>query len=494
LNVPFFLFIFNLLAREPFYWCTLLCVGSFVFGAHTASRARAFARDLSVLLCIIMPPPSNPSTASTRTMLLLFRLSLGCFLLLLLAQHAAGQTTAATTPAPHTLGGAGTDIAYASAAHPTDPGTLFLAGSFSGLLQFPTSATTSILLDAAPSTTNGEGFVARLKEDGFYAWAVKLEYGQDPTTQREDPNTRALGLAVDGDGEHLYVVGDYRTNNIGRDGFLVQMDAMSGETNWDALARGDGETDTAIVGVAFDDERGEVLVAGQFGSRSMEAFRANGGPDIANVEVSSPNPPGSDIFLARFDAAEREVVWVKGLGGSSNEMLGMFGIPGVAPPLVEGPGRPLAVDSHGNAYLVGSSTSSDLYYDSSPIYSGSAPSDGLPATEGFVIKVNLFGNLLFSNTFGDGSAGGDDFAIAVAVDSSDDVYVGGVFGGPGFQAGALGVTYAGEGEPFVAKLAAADGTVQWLTQLGGKKVREPWVVLGGRCLRRPLCQPFHTVI
>lgn len=399
-----------------------------------------------------------------------------------LLRHADAQT-AATTPAPVTIGGPGPDIAYAIATHPTEPGTVFLTGTFAGTANFPTSSTGSISLTATEGTP-GDAFVARLDADGFYAWAVVLALGEDPSPQRPDSHTRGLDIAVNGAGTHVYVVGDYRSSDItasGRDGFLVQMDADNGVVVWDRRARGEGDALVAIVAVATDDTHGGVVVAGHFGSATVQfgsTQTSEGSTHTLDNFGGTAADRGMDIFLAYYH--EGMIQWVPRIGGSSDQILGLHnGGSSSGSHLIEGPGKPLTIDADGNTYLVGSFLSCELFFETSTALEYTLCAED--RFDGFALKVDITGTLQWSEHLGDwwggasGAMQGHDYATAVALDGSGGVYVSGSFetqtfrvGGSG--AGSLGVSYAGEGEPFVAKLAAADGAPQWLTQLGGKQV------------------------
>ncbi len=130
-------------------------------------------------------------------------------------------------------------------------------------------------------------------------------------------------------------------------------------------------------------------------------------------------------------------------------------------------GNGIAVDSDGNAYIAGSTTSSDF-----PLTYGAFETSG-GGNIGFVTKMNPTGSSLVYSTFLD--AGNGSFASGVAVDSDRSAYVAGTgsasllgtsvnygsgFGGSGF------------GGVFVAKLNPAGTALSYLTSLGGSGTQQ----------------------
>jgi Calx-beta domain/Beta-propeller repeat len=130
------------------------------------------------------------------------------------------------------------------------------------------------------------------------------------------------------------------------------------------------------------------------------------------------------------------------LGGSSNDQ--GFGI---------------AVDSAGNAYVTGSTISSNFPVSSAPLQATRAG-----VTDAFVTKLSPGGTLLYS-TFLGGS--GDDAGNAIAVDDAGNVYVVGTTNSTTFPVlGAFQSTLRGGNDAFVAKLDPSGSTLVYSTYLG----------------------------
>ena len=133
------------------------------------------------------------------------------------------------------------------------------------------------------------------------------------------------------------------------------------------------------------------------------------------------------------------------LGGSSNDV-----------------GLGIAVDPQGNAYVTGSTISSNFPVSPLPVQGQRAG-----VTDAFVAKLSPSGVLLYS-TFLGGS--GDDIGNAIAVDAAGNAYVGGTTNSLNFPVfpvlGAFQTTLRGGPDGFVAKLDPGGSTLAYSTYLG----------------------------
>ncbi len=133
-------------------------------------------------------------------------------------------------------------------------------------------------------------------------------------------------------------------------------------------------------------------------------------------------------------------------------------------------GRAIAVDSFGNAYVTGETSSLNF-----PGASTSAIQPSwLGSTDVFVVKFNAAGSALVYSTYLGGSGG--DAAYAIAVDSTGNAYVTGetdspTVAGPGNipfpKVGPLQGVYAGGGDAFITKINPAGNALVYSTYLGG---------------------------
>jgi hypothetical protein len=132
------------------------------------------------------------------------------------------------------------------------------------------------------------------------------------------------------------------------------------------------------------------------------------------------------------------------LGGSSDEI-----------------GYDIALDSTGNIYVTGSTTSTN--FPTAGAFQSTAPGGSLDA---FITKLNPAGSALVYSTYLGGSGG--DSALAIAVDSAGNACVTGVTTSTTFPtANAVQGTIGGLSDAFVTKLNAAGSALVYSTYLGG---------------------------
>jgi uncharacterized protein (TIGR03437 family) len=121
----------------------------------------------------------------------------------------------------------------------------------------------------------------------------------------------------------------------------------------------------------------------------------------------------------------------------------------------------IAVDAGGNAYLVGSTSSSYL-----PITSGAAQPSLRGKLNALAVKFDTNGNLVYSTYIG---GSGTDYGNAIAVDSGGDAFVTGSTTSSNFPvtSGAFQSTLKGTQNAFVAKIGSPGGALIYSTYLGG---------------------------
>lgn len=118
----------------------------------------------------------------------------------------------------------------------------------------------------------------------------------------------------------------------------------------------------------------------------------------------------------------------------------------------------VAVDSQGNAYVAGATSSANF-----PVTSGAiAPPAPAPFNDVLVTKFSPQGAVVYSTHVG-GSH--DDIGLGIAVDAQGQAHVTGVTGSPDFPA--IAKPYQGEDDAFVFALNAAGNNFVYSTLLGG---------------------------
>ena len=122
-------------------------------------------------------------------------------------------------------------------------------------------------------------------------------------------------------------------------------------------------------------------------------------------------------------------------------------------------GTAIAVDKSDNAYVAGYTLSTDF-----PVL-GAAQSVNAGAQDAFVTKLNSSGAMVFSTFLGGGA---NDSANGIAVDSTGAVYVtGGTFSTNFPTVGAIQGANGGGEDAFIAKLSASGASIVYSTYLGG---------------------------
>ena len=194
------------------------------------------------------------------------------------------------------------------------------------------------------------------------------------------------------------------------------------------------------------DSSGNIYVAGSTSSTDASI--------TAGAVASQFGGGNFDSFVAKFSSSGA-LVYSTYLGGSGNEQA--YG---------------LAVDSQGNAYLTGYTTSQNF-----PVTQGAYGGSLTGTSNAFLVKLNPAGTaLLYSSYLG---GGGSDVGYGVAVDASGDAFVTGSTSSVNFpvSTGAYRGTYSGgTSDAFVTKLGPSGGTLLYSTYLGGSDQDQAYAI------------------
>jgi len=236
--------------------------------------------------------------------------------------------------------------------------------------------------------------------------------------------------------------------------FAVSLTALTATT---AMARPDAPTDTTTVlssyygggreeclfspcAIAID-QAGNIYFAGTTHSE-----------DFPLVNPYSSDATGGDLFLVKLTAGTYAVEYSTYIG------------PGEA--------HDIAVDSDGNAYLVGWTNDKDF-----PTTADAAQSEYAGGIDAVVVKVSADGAELLYSSFLGGTK--RDEGRGVDVDSSGNIYITGQTNSTDFvTANPYQATSGGFKDVFVTKLSAT-GALQYSTYLGGEKDDKGWRIVAG---------------
>jgi RHS repeat-associated protein len=187
-------------------------------------------------------------------------------------------------------------------------------------------------------------------------------------------------------------------------------------------------------GVALD-TAGNAYLAGAAGSSNL--------PTTAGA-AQTTSGGGTDAFLTKLNATGTALGYSTYIGGSGTDQA--YGV---------------AVDRSGNAYVGGSTTSSNL-----PTTAGAAQTTSGGGTDGFLTKVNAAGSAWVYSTYLGGS--GTDEALAVAVTADGQATVTGDTTSSNLPTinALAGTSYAGTTTAFITRANAAGTTWTYSSYLG----------------------------
>ncbi len=210
------------------------------------------------------------------------------------------------------------------------------------------------------------------------------------------------------------------------------------------------------------DSAGNVYIVGNTTSANLPTVSAAQG----NYGGMSANFMNGDAFVAKFSPAGA-LVYLTYLGGSADDAA-----------------TAVAVDSSGNAYVVGLTTSQNFPL-ANPLqanFGGMGGKGRVRTGDAFVAKLNPTGNKLLYSTYLGGSQ--DDAALAVAIDAQGDAFVAGVTvsmnfpvttgayqtfyrGGLGEPVSVFGFPMWDPGDVFIAELNPSGSQLIFATYYGG---------------------------
>ena len=336
------------------------------------------------------------------------------------------------------LGGSGSD--YARAVAVDSAGNSYVAGYLTSS-DFPIkSAYDSAYSGGGPS--GHDVFVTKISAGGdsiLFSTYLGGGTGDD----------RAYGIAVDSNGD-VYLGGvtgsaDFPTvdpvqdaNAGGKDAFICKL-----------VSTGDSLIYSSYLGGSNDDV-GSGLAVGSGGRACIAGNTSSSDFNLSASPYDNSLGGSQDAFVAKLSPAGSSLEFSTYLGGSANDA-----------------GVGIAVDTNGNAYVIGYTSSGDFpvvnAYDES--YNG-GPTHG----DVFITCLSATGEWLVYSTFLGGD--NDDIGLAIAIDSAEDAYLAGYTYSDATSfplVGAYDSTFGGDFDAFVTKLYRTGDSLIYSTFLGGQE-------------------------
>ena len=321
----------------------------------------------------------------------------------------------------------------------TDPdGNLYIAGSFSGSLTFPTSPSPTTLYSAG----DADIFIAKYDPAGNVIW-VKRAGGPK--------NDVAYTIKCDGNG-NLFIAGHYVENagfgsiNLSNtisnsyNVFVAKCSASTGDFIWASDGKGSDGNYRGALDLALDNS-GDVYITGQIGGATTT---------FGSLPPLDASGKWWEIFVAKFSSVGIPQ-WAIQAGsteaGYNSET-----------------GNGIAVDASGKIYVTGSMNGSSA----NPTYFGNIASvspggGGFYSSNFFIAKYDP--SISQWEWVRNGGGAGNDFGKNVSLDNNGNPYIHGYFEGSGtFSNTAL--TSTGNKDYFISKYSPS-GDLQWIHSVEG---------------------------
>lgn len=335
------------------------------------------------------------------------------------------------------LGGSGGDIAYGIAVDSS--GEAYVAG-VTGSVNFPVKAASQPTL---AGVTNA--FVAKLNASGS-----GLIYSTFVGGSNADA---AAAIAIDSSGD-AYITGNTSSANFPVTPGVFQS-TYGGST--DAFVAEIAPTGSKLVYAAYLGGSAADFGQGIALSSSGNAY-VTGSTQSFDFPIVNPLQQGNDgcttvnmvetcnaaAFVAEVDTTASALVYSTYLGGSGNNS-----------------GQAIAIDAGGNAYITGSTSSSDF-----PVSSALQSQSG-GGSDAFLTELNASGSALVFSTYLGGSQ--NDAGYALVLDASGNIYVSGSTQSNNFPTtpNVFQAQYGGAGDGFLTKFGAGGAVIVYSTFIGG---------------------------
>ena len=256
----------------------------------------------------------------------------------------------------------------------------------------------------------------------------------------------ANAIATDAAG-NVYLAGYGNSTVLGLGGENVMVSKFSADLTTNLYTTYYGGLANERATALAVDASGNVYVTGWTKSGGLGAFPTSGGAYQTSLSGAQ------DAFVLKLDASGGTIVYSSYLGGSGNGDIG----------------NGIAIDATGNAYVAGTTNSSNF-----PTTVGAADRT-FAGNEAFVTKFNAAGTALVYSSFVGGS--GNEEGYAIAVDGTGRAVIVGMTASNNFSlVGASQTGNAGTQDAFVARLNSAGSAFDFSTYYGGTKEETAYAV------------------
>jgi hypothetical protein len=335
------------------------------------------------------------------------------------------------------VGGSGSDSGNSIAVDAS--GNVSVAGGTSSI-DFPVTAGA---FQASLKGTTSNAFVFKLSSSGALSHCTYLGGTGTDTAL-------GIALATDGSGD-VFVVGKTSSSDFPLQGalqglllgsvgsgFVTKVNATLGAPLAYSTYLG-GSSDGDSAGAVAVDSNNHAYVTGQTFNSS---FATTSG--VFQATCGSCSNGNSNAFVSVINPGGTAFVYSSFLGGTGLDI-----------------GDGIAIDSNGNAYIAGTTTSTAF-----PTTAGALQVVYGGSSDGFVTKVNPQGTALVYSTYLGGS--NFDAAASIAVDSSGNAYVTGQTDSSTFPTvGATQSALKGGNDAFVSEINSSGTALVFSTYLGG---------------------------
>jgi hypothetical protein len=382
--------------------------------------------------------------------------------------YVTGQTTSADFPitpgAFDTTFNGGTFDAFVTKLNPSGSALVYstyLGGSGGGISTGPFDQGFGIAVDAGgnvyitgvtnstdfpttpgafDTTFNGQAdaFITKLNPSGSaleystYLGGSGLAHGDQGNSIAVDAAGNAYVIGTTSSADFPTTPGAFDTTLIGDDAFVTKLNPSGSELVYSTYLGSDNPDEGRDITI---DAAGNAYVTGFAGSDNFPIT-----PGAFDTTFS-----GGDAFVTKLNPSGSELIYSTYLGGSNGTS-----------------GNGIAVDAAGNAYVTGSTISTDF-----PTTPGAFDTTHGGSADAFVTKLNPSGSELVYSTY----LGGNDLdqGFGIVVDAAGNAYVTGRTLSADFPTtpGAFDTTHGGSTDAFVTKLNPSGSELVYSTYLGG---------------------------